>query len=305
MLTMSSPPVVSAQPLAGRSAYVLIINSVENFQIVPKTLMESSSAGVKADSSTTKTSTAAKRSAKSAELENAPLPTAQRLSSVASVSSSTAKPIVIAAPPRPRPLPEGVVPVPPNEMLSEERRQAEVKTEAPKTKPENQANNRYANVVDEVQAQDGAGGGDEQKAGDSVADLPAVSEVDNAAHEVMDNNEFLVDGHKDHLQAVLDDVKLSGNNAAEVDANGFDGKRHDEQDDQNEVDNAILSGVGVGNAGAGDLMARRLAHGNKLANEQKLLHEIDADDGKVAGYPEDIHLEENNEEEEDGKLRRS
>lgn len=257
--------------------------------------MASSVAGVKANQSSTPSS-----AAKASELENAPLPTAERLSSLATKSRSTTKAFV-------RPVPEGVVAVPPNEMILEERVPDEAKTEAPLAIAADQTNNRYANVVDEAKAPD-VPAEEEPKAigGDAVGDLPAVSEVDNGAREVLDNNEFLVDGHKDHLQAVLDDVKLSGNNnnAAEVDANGFDGavqrqRNVDEQDDQNDVDNAILSGVGVGNVG-GDLIANRVGHNSKLFKDPKLMREIDADDGKVAGYPDDMHMEENNEEEENG-----
>lgn len=287
------------QRLVGRSATNLIINSVENFQIIPKSVQEMKIS----QSSSTQSSSGKKIPSQgdAAELDNAPLPTAERLSSVASRRNATTKSFV-------RPVPEGVVAVPPNEMILEERLPAaEAKTTPLSDQSGDQTNNRYSNVVDEVQA---PGGEEEQpKAVASVADLPAVSEVDNGAREVMDNNEFLVDGHKDHLQAVLDDVKLGGNNnnAAEVDEDGVQRQRNmDDPNEQNDVDNAILSGVGVGNGGNenGDgLMAQQHrggAHNNKLSKDPKLMREIDADDGKVAGYPDDMHMEENNEDEGDG-----
>lgn len=244
-----------------------IINSVENFQIFPKPIIEANKDVVdeppkSGDERKSSTAINALKSSVSnngeLKMPNAPVPTATPDNKLK--TSSTTATNKFRSKTKSKPIPEGVVPVPEmvdfmlnkNDDLSEKESQ----------------NDRYSNVVlDEIGA---------KKSSDKV------NEVDTGAHEVLDNNDFVVDGrdHKDHLQEVLEDKILNMNNAAEDDTN-----------------NAYDKGLNLGKVN-GDTDVHK---DSKAVQSNKLLNELDADQGKVPEYREDdLHLEQA-EEEGDGK----
>lgn len=257
-----------------------IINSVENFQIYPKQIVEANKNVVdvppkigdeRASSSTAINAAALKSSSVSVngemKMPNAPVPTATPGNKLK--TSSTTETHKVQSKTKARPIPEGVVPVPDmvNFLLNKPDENE---------KEENQQNERYSNVVDEAGS---------KKSSDKAANEVVVNDADTGAHEVLDNNDFLVDdrNHKDHLQEVLDDKALNINNAAEEDTN-----------------NAYDKGLGLGKV-IGDTDLNSIRKEGKAMQGNKLLNELDADQGKVPEYQEDdLHMEQA-EEEGDGK----
>ena len=154
----------------------------------------------------------------------------------------------------------------------------------------------------------------------------------------MNDNDFnIIDdkNHKDHLQQVLDDEKINinndnhnsinnninngnnnnninnnNNNAAEEDTNLYDNKLTFNLQKPNDVDldlqiiNKHISSNNNenNNININDKKHKKIineSNNNKyLKNKEKLLNEIAGDQGKVAEYPEDIHLEEQVEEDD-------
>ncbi|XP_055371066.1 uncharacterized protein DDB_G0284459 isoform X2 [Condylostylus longicornis] len=156
----------------------------------------------------------------------------------------------------------------------------------------NGANNRYANVVDDFP---NAGVGPEP-------DSNKKDEEDNAAHEMKDTD-FGEEG-KDHLQQALDNV----NNAAEDDNQnnfydtkvGHQNKKHDGLD---LIDNMVDGESDI----IGHLHQSRNKHDHGVGNKDegilnandKLINEVVGDQGKEQAFPDGMHLEEQNEEDED------
>ncbi|XP_037036220.1 uncharacterized protein LOC119074303 isoform X2 [Bradysia coprophila] len=202
------------------------------------------------------------------KMPNAPVPTATPSNKLK--TSSTTETSKFQSKTKSKPIPEGVVPVPEmvdfmlnkNDDLSEKGSQ----------------NDRYSNVVlDEI--------GGAKKSSDKVVNEVVVNDADTGAHEVLDNNDFLVDdrNHKDHLQEVLEDKLLNMNNAAEDDTN-----------------NAYDKGLNLGKV-IGDSDVHK---DGKAVQNNKLLNELDADQGKVPEYREDdLHLEQAEEEGDDDEYR--
>ncbi|XP_037036219.1 uncharacterized protein LOC119074303 isoform X1 [Bradysia coprophila] len=254
-----------------------IINSVENFQIFPKPIIEANKDTVdepprNGDERKSSTSPNALKSSASnngeLKMPNAPVPTATPSNKLK--TSSTTETSKFQSKTKSKPIPEGVVPVPEmvdfmlnkNDDLSEKGSQ----------------NDRYSNVVlDEI--------GGAKKSSDKVVNEVVVNDADTGAHEVLDNNDFLVDdrNHKDHLQEVLEDKLLNMNNAAEDDTN-----------------NAYDKGLNLGKV-IGDSDVHK---DGKAVQNNKLLNELDADQGKVPEYREDdLHLEQAEEEGDDDEYR--
>lgn len=255
-----------------------IINSVENFQIFPKPIVETANKDVvdepPKNDDERKSSTAANAPKSSAsnngemKMPNAPVPTATPGNKL-KTSSTTETSKRLPPKTKSKPIPEGVVAVPEmvNFMLNKNDDANEKESQ----------NDRYSNVLDEIGP---------KKSSDKAVNEVVVNDADTGAHEVLDNNDFMVDGdrnHKDHLQAVLEDKTLNMNNAAEDDTN-----------------NAYDKGLSLGK-GNGDVDLTNVHKDGNLMQNNKLLNELDADQGKVAEYrDDDIHLEQA-EEEGDGK----
>ncbi|XP_055371065.1 uncharacterized protein LOC129605375 isoform X1 [Condylostylus longicornis] len=313
-----------------------IINSVENFQIAPKPLIESS-----ADNDAKNN----KNSPNNAGFQQPPplnmpvgssststqsgIKNEKRALSVASLSSqkgllggSTSSSTTTASnrlkepgvhPIKVKQLPKGVAPVPENFDVLLKNNQDEsdpLKDKTKKVSDEetngddnaggetkdtgdlNGANNRYANVVDDFP---NAGVGPEP-------DSNKKDEEDNAAHEMKDTD-FGEEG-KDHLQQALDNV----NNAAEDDNQnnfydtkvGHQNKKHDGLD---LIDNMVDGESDI----IGHLHQSRNKHDHGVGNKDegilnandKLINEVVGDQGKEQAFPDGMHLEEQNEEDED------
>ncbi len=256
-----------------------IINSVENFQIFPKPIVEANKDVMdepprnNGDERKTSTASNALKSSVSnngelLKMPNAPVPTATPGNKLK--TSSTTETNKFRLKTKTKPIPEGVVPVP--EMVNFMLNKNDDLNEK-----DSQQNDRYSNVLEEIGA---------KKSSDKGVNEVVVNDADTGAHEVLDNNDFMVDdrNHKDHLQEVLEDKLLNMNNAAEEDTN-----------------NAYDKGLNLGKVN-GD---SDVHNDGKALQNNKLLNELDADQGKVAEYREDdIHLEQV-EEEGDGKLQRS
>lgn len=250
-----------------------IINSVENFQLIPKSL----SYDTQRLTASSAASLLKKTSESSNEQENvgpnAPLPDKK--------SSSTASSRKIDENGgNHKSVPDGVVPIQSSfdEVIGK-----------PAEKSENQnENNRYLNVVDEVANKHDA---DETVAAlkSRLGDVNNVNDNENGAKEVNDSNDFVVDerSHKDHMHESTGQ-RNSIKNAAEEDMNLYDNKIN------------LLKQANLGaeleapdNHANDDL---EVVHQDDGKNAHKLMNEIDGDQGKVA-YPE---LEEQVEDEDGG-----
>lgn len=249
-----------------------ILNSVENFQIIPKPIIEVNKDVVDeppkiGDERKSSTPIISLKSSvfNNGELKmpNAPVPTATPGNKLK--TSSTTETNKFLHKTKAKPIPEGVVPI--QEMVNFMLKNEDL------NEKENR-NDRYSNVLDEIGL---------KKNGDKGVNDVVANDVDTGAHEVLDNNDFMVDdhNHKDHLQEVLEDKMLNMNNAAED-------------------DNAYDKGLNLGKAN-GDTDLNIIHKDDKSMQNNKLLNELDADQGKVAEYQEDdLHLEQA-EEEGDGK----
>lgn len=240
-----------------------IINSVENFQLMPKPLAPSKSS---TPSSALNLKTSEASDAKF-NVPNAPIPDQVKASSTTAASRKVDE----NSGKKSRQVPAGVVPIPQNNFD-----EVMVKNvDNTLMNPEEAENNRYVNVVDE------AGGGKKTDSEGEKGQLIDMQGDDNAAHEVMDNNDFVVEdrNHKDHSLNHADVPLDKVNNAAEEDMNLYDNhkfplvKQMPDADDDLEV--------------------------IQKSDDKKRRDEVDADQGKVA-YPDEMHLEENLEE-EDGR----
>lgn len=254
-----------------------IINSVENFQIFPKPIVDSNKdvmdeppkIGDERKSSTASNSLKSSVSINGElKMPNAPAPTATPGNKLKTSSTTETHKFLLKT--KTKPIPEGVVPVP--EMVNFMMKQNDDMNE------KESQNDRYSNVVEEIGS---------KKSSDKVVNDVVLNDADTGAHEVLDNNDFSVDdhdrNHKDHLQEVLEDKILNMNNAAEDDTNI-----------------AYDKGLSLGKVN-GDPDLKNVHKDDKLMQNNKLLNELDADQGKVAEYREDdLHLEQA-EEEGDGK----
>lgn len=263
----------------------VILNSVENFQIIPKPVIINP------------------------PLSSEPIPKGspsqpkikeqfvdQIKPAFSDQSSTTAAPTKI----RSRQVPKGVVPMLPNltdEQIAND--EPDVIT-ASNTNSENK-NNRYAGILEDIGGIAGQVLG-LRKDVDSNIELSNMaanfhqSDVDNGANEI--NDEFQLD-HKDHLDS---DVKINGNNAAEEDTNNVNNNNlFDNKAGPVHTYNLVKPNLrnvddmdGIGEA--------HLINGGGGDSNKKLINEIDADQGKVAEYPDDVHLMEEQVEEEDGEM---
>lgn len=266
-----------------------IINSVENFQIIPKQLNSDQKnnndmnvlqepPGMKI-----KSSTASSGTRKTSEVENkmlapmAAIPTVTPENKQASSTQSKLSPLKILQ----KPVPIGVVPIPniPNDF-------AKNNDDGPSLNHHIESN-RYLNIIDNNDAIN-----NKESILNKRDNFQNANEIENGAHEINDNNDFNIDdtkNHRDHMQDVLNDEKLNNlngnnviNNAAEEDTNIYDNKN----------DNVDLEIIKRGH---------NANNNNKFVND-KLMNEIAGDQGKdyAEEMREDLHMEEQGED-EDGK----
>lgn len=275
----------------------VIINSVENFQLVPKPLI-----GANVRSSTTTTPTSRRKTSEAAnaklnEAPNAPMPDqSPRASSTTAASKKSNETMGRAR--QSKPVPDGVVPIQSSfdEIMI---RNLDQKAETPNE------NNRYANVVDEA-AGDANNNNNMKKKVETdsmkkkLNELQNFNDKDNGAREVNDdNNDFVVHdsiGHKGGANggggggiknAAEEDMNLYDNkfNLAKPNVNNGDAHFHRADDDL-----TIQRGGGAGGSDDEDVKALN-------NNNNKLLNEIDGDQGKVV-YPDVLHIEEQLEDED-------
>lgn len=198
-----------------------IINSVENFQILPKPIVAANQEnvlkepGIESPMKKSSTATLNKKEAQK-HLELA-LPIA--------VAQNQSPPLKAAteASPKARKLPNGVVPIPEsmNILLNNEEAPQDVK------------NSRYSNVGDSP-----IGPLPESGEHKDTNFLLNGNEVENGAHEVNDFN--IVEDHHNHHDNIPEDEDkiVINNNAAEVEVHPGD---QDEKEKRNELDLAIIN----------------------------------------------------------------
>lgn len=303
-----------------------VINSVENFQIVPQPLAynrevipQPPSANDVQQQKQQKTSSTMSSDKKSPsdvvaaagnKLQNAPMPTATPNNNK-KLSSTTAATIRRKSDGKTkhRPVPEGVVPVPPKvpdyDLVNGNGGGGDGGVNGGDGVQNENQNDRYKNVL-----VDSIGGGiaidtgglNGVAAADDLVDAKVKiadgnddikylhdNDLNNGANEVMDGNDFQLDGtniHKNHLQ---NEVVGAGNNAAEDDTNykgDTSGKSKVNDDD----------GVGLGN-GIDENKDRDSIHKNKN-NQLNVFKEAVADQGNV--YQDEPHPGEGEAENEDG-----
>lgn len=272
-LIASSTNPVDAQDIWAKPKPGGIINSVENFQILPKPLEEqvvsSDNENVLkepvAKESKSSTATVIKHDSKS--LDRAlPIAIIQEQSSVAAKPASSPQ---SSATKGAKKIPDGVVPIPEsmNAIFNQEEPPANIK------------NARYSNAVAADSQLLPAVPASEEEQNPVNFLLQHGNEGENRAHEVNDFNIVEDRNHHDHLQEVLDDAKLViNNNAAEVEAHPGD-EDADEKDKRNEIDMAIIN---------------RESHGKDSLVEKKGHEDFVADQGFDDRQEEHV-------EEEDGK----
>lgn len=206
-----------------------IINSVENFQILPKPLRDNNNNenALKepnfADANKLNSSTATSDKRRESLDRALPIAIAQLQSSTTAALNPGIAPV---SPGKHRKVPEGVVPIPEsmNALLNREE-------------PKDILNARYGNVAAPDPPKLTA---DEEH--NQVANFQLNgNEVENGAHEVNDFNIIEDRNHHDHLQDVLDDEKIViNNNAAEEERGGVD-EGGENTDKRNEIDLAIIN----------------------------------------------------------------
>lgn len=281
-----------AAPLFAKPQLTGIINSVENFQILPKPLLGDNENVLKEpmkESSSTKGSTATLNKLDGDKALEHALPIAPMMPEQS--SSVASKAAAKGGSTKSRKVPDGVVPIP--EIMSALLNNQE----QPQVSQSDIKNARYNNAAEAAAAVDSPilpmpGNSIEQQLQqhNQVNFLQNANEVEeNGAHEVNDFN--IVEDrnqHDHHLHEARDDEKIViNNNAAEVEAHPEEGD--EDKDKRHEIDFAIINrdshgGVdGVGNN-------RKEGHIN---NKQKRGNEEFLGD---QGF--DDHMEEHVEEED-------
>ncbi|XP_033163870.1 uncharacterized protein LOC117143324 isoform X1 [Drosophila mauritiana] len=272
-------PKLPLMPFAVSNNHSLILNSVENFQIVPKSASEKqqqeepqlSGGPVSPLSAPRKSSTQASvGSASDKKAGDAP-----NASVAPKVSSSGLPPLAVPPAKTERKLPENVAPIPENfEDKTDTKGDAVDVDNAAEELPKNENNNRYANAVNDMEGNKNVG----------VAPKPIE---DSGAHEV-----------KDALNEPSFNLPAAGGGQ-----NFFDGELPapgpgpvpDETAKQMaEAAGAAGGGDGDDDDDVGDVAVKQPQH---LLDTDNLNNEIMADQGKE--FAEGIHLEDGMDEDQD------
>ncbi|KAM8704137.1 hypothetical protein ACLKA7_008701 [Drosophila subpalustris] len=264
------------QPFDVRNNHSLILNSVENFQMVQKSLktdetdkqqqQEQPIEAAAAVALASPLSAPRKSSSSTANVE--PAPNASVASKIASSSSSTGQPPLAIPPAKPsaevkveRKLPENVAPIPDN-FDGKGELPADADTAAEEL-PKNENNNRYANVVNDLESNKNQG------------------VLDSGAHEVKD----ALNDQNFNLPAAnsnLFDAELGAGHAAEA---------------ENKILAADAAAVGGGGDDDDDVMLGDMAVKQHMLEGDNLNNEIAADQGKE--FADAVHLEDNMDEDQD------
>lgn len=264
-----------------------VINSVENFQMIAKPILESNDPKLEQNvlqeppGNQLKSSTPSdnKKTSENNNLIAGPIVMPTMTPNPKKTTSSVIKKITeqIISKTKSKPVPIGVVPIPEsmNEFVQNQENGSDNKIES----------NRYMNHIDTNLDKSNKFDGSHDR---NDISFQNVNEIENGAHEMNDNNDFnIVDeknSHKDHLQEVLEDDKINihnnNNNAAEEDTNLYDTKVNDDMDLE--------------------IVNKKIKSPIKNENNEKLMNEIAGDQGKVPEYPDDrdLHMEEQVEEED-------
>lgn len=258
-----------------------VINSVENFQIIAKPILETNDQKLEQNNvlqeppgNQLKSSTPSdkRKTSENNNLIAGPIVMPTMTPKTKKTTSAVHKHGLLKT--KSKPIPMGVVPIPDqmNDFVQNQENGSENKIES----------NRYMNHIDtnldKINKFDGSNDRND-------ISFQNVNEIENGAHEINDNNDFnIVDeknSHKDHLQEVLEDDKINvhNNNAAEEDTNLDDTKMNDDLE---------------------IMQNKKIKSPQKMENNEKLMNEIAEDQGKVPQYPDDpdLHMEEQVEEED-------
>lgn len=264
------------QPNGVRTNHSLILHSVENFQIVQKSddtdkqqQQEHPIEAAAAAAVALVSPLSAPRKSSSSTPNVEPAPNASLAIKIAS-SSSTGQPPLAIPPAKPsvevkmeRKLPENVAPIPDN-FDGKGELAADADTAAEEL-PKNENNNRYANVVNDLESNKNQG------------------VLDSGAHEVKDalnEKNFNLPGANPNLF----DAELGAGNAQEAD---------------NKLLAADVAAVGGGGGDDDDdVMLGDVAVKNHMLDGDNLNNEIAADQGKE--FADAVHLEDNLDEDQDG-----
>lgn len=317
----------------------IIINSVENFQIIPKQInavdqnvLQEPPSNLNAIKSSTASSTGHKRTSESSNNLDRKV-----MAPIAIIPTQTPETRRTTKATRIKSIPVGVVPL---QSVPDDFDQEKLEDPGAPGAPSSNViePNRYLNAIEASNV------GEHPPKTPNVINkqrsrsenFQNVNELENGAHEINDNNDFNIDDnahngkqggnnqmasvdhhHKDHLQEPL--LNQNVNNAAEDDTNLYDAANRME----NDVDLEIIKKRGGGDGHDGQQHRHPEQHSdhhhsndghdpnghdggrNKYGNNDKLMNEIAGDQGKVAEYMddmrEDLHMEEAAEE-EDGRL---
>ncbi|XP_017041148.1 uncharacterized protein LOC108088030 isoform X1 [Drosophila ficusphila] len=277
--TKEQPQQLPLLPFAVRNNHSLIINSVENFQIVPKSLNEKqqqeepqlSGGPVSPLSAPRKSSTQASEGGAAVKKAGG----APNASVAPKISSSGLPPLAVPPAKTERKLPENVAPIPENfEDKTDTKGEAVDVDTAAEELPKNENNNRYANAQHDLESNKNLG----------VAPKPIE---DSGAHEV-----------KDALNEPSFNLPAAGGGQ-----NFFDGELPapgpGPVPDEPAKQMAEAAGAGGGGEGdddddVGDVAVKQPQH---LLDTDNLNNEIVADQGKE--FAEGIHLEDGIDEDQD------
>lgn len=294
-------------PYLSRSNRSLILNSVENFQILPKPIEKvpdavesdgkvlnqirqppANKSEVSANNKLILPLSAPRKAAitEASKSEQHVLEANALVKETNNTSTTSAFP-PLPIPPNPRKLPENVAPIPANfeELFKEDNanqksdlaNEADVNAAQEEQKNENDGakNNRYANAINEM----------EPKASNKEMIIAAANAAneDSGAHEIKDNE--LINGQNFNLPANEENNFFDGGVKNELAGNAEEKLKGEDNDDDEGL---------VGAVDAGDIAVKN----HNLLDSNNLNNEVAGDQGKE--FPDELRLEENNEEDEDG-----
>lgn len=293
-------------PYLSRSNRSLILNSVENFQILPKPIEKvpdavesdgkvlnqirqppANKSEVSANNKLILPLSAPRKAAitEASKSEQHVLEANALVKETNNTSTTSAFP-PLPIPPNPRKLPENVAPIPANfeELFKEDNanqksdlaKEADVNAAQEEQKNENDGakNNRYANAINEM----------EPKASNKEMIIAAANAAneDSGAHEIKDNE--LINGQNFNLPANEENNFFDGGVKNELAGNAEEKLKGEDNDDDEGL---------VGAVDAGDIAVKN----HNLLDSNNLNNEVAGDQGKE--FPDELRLEENNEEDED------
>lgn len=273
-----------------------IINSVENFQIIPKMVDNNNNQNnVLLQPFDIRTSTPSSSPSNSNNINNNDIPQIASNSNKQTVSTKN-----IGSTKKVKTLPLGVVPIPDNmkDFINN-------KNNNDNLSDDNNNKNRYSNVLSAINTNVGDKHSDNDINNNKNLDFPnIVNEQENGANEEHDN-EFDIDdknkkypNNKEHANInnldldKINNNNIKNNNNAEEDLNLYENNKNlfvqnNHKESENDIDGGLVGG------------------GANKFDDNKLHNEIAGDHGKEGvNYDEDIHLDQDHlqNEEEDGEL---